>query len=147
MILSRDVVRPGSNVTLDFPLLLDRVSPPLAGLVIRSGGSLVFSSAAPLASLTAGFVYIGEGGALVIGSEECPFSGRAELVLTGRPGELELPDIGGKVLVVARGGRLEVHGEEKVAWTRLEGSVAPAEGHREIRLQGDVTSWRPGWWR
>ena len=88
-----------SPIVLNFPLLLDRPSPRLPGIKIVAGGRLVFSPHAADASLTtdfiqvavfvvvvplSSFVQIEDGGSLEIGSSECPFEGRAEILLTGR---------------------------------------------------------------
>ena len=87
-----------SPIVLNFPLLLDRPSPRLPGIKIVAGGRLVFSPHAADASLTtdfiqvavfvvvvplSSFVQIEDGGSLEIGSSECPFEGRAEILLTG----------------------------------------------------------------
>ena len=47
-----------------------------------------------------------------IGSEECPFVGNAEIVLTGKKGSYETPNAE-KFVAVERGGRLEIHGEKR----------------------------------
>ena len=90
-----------SPIVLNFPLLLDRSSPRLPGIRIVAGGRLVFSPHAADASLTTDFIQVAvfivvvplssfdlvqieDGGSLEIGSSECPFEGRAEILLTGR---------------------------------------------------------------
>ena len=132
-----------AEVVLDFPMLLDVATPRLAGLRIVSGGRLVFSPLIAAAALTTDFVRIEEGGSLEIGSEDCPFTGRAEVLLTGKRGAYSSED-GEKYIAVHRGGRLEVHGEQRKAWTRLAASLARGREDREILLQGDVSSWGPG---
>ena len=97
-------------VVLDFPLLLDRATPRLPGIRIVAGGRLVFSPLAPLASLTTDYVQIEAGGSLEIGSQDCPFLGQAQILLTGKRGSYST-DNGEKFISVEKGGRLEVHGE------------------------------------
>ena len=64
--------RVSSNLILDFLFLLDSESPPLSGLKIVSGGSLVFNSEGEIAKLVTNFVTIEAGGSLLIGDENCP---------------------------------------------------------------------------
>ena len=52
-------------------------------VVIGDGGRIVFDPTVPLAKLTSGKIIINDGGYLDIGSSDCPFSGRAEILLTG----------------------------------------------------------------
>ena len=95
------------NITLDFPLLLDLATPRLSGVHIVSGGRLVFSPQAVLAKLTTDYVKITKGGSLEIGSEDCPFAGNAEIVLTGKRGSYTSVD-GEKYISVHDGGVLVV---------------------------------------
>ena len=62
---------------------MDTETERLNRLVIGNGGRLVFDPAAPLAKLTSGRITIDDGGYLDIGSEDCPFTGNAEILLTG----------------------------------------------------------------
>ncbi|XP_037073348.1 cell surface hyaluronidase-like [Pollicipes pollicipes] len=66
-------------------------------------------------------------GELWVGSEDCPFAGQAELELLGRKGDSDGVEAGGsrhvKALVVADGGRLEVHGAPRRAWSRLTATL------------------------
>ena len=110
---------------------------------IVAGGRLVFSPLVPEATLTTDFVQIEDGGSLEIGSEECPFSGSAEIVLTGREGSYT-SDNGEKFIAVEKGGRLEIHGREKRSWTRLGATVVQGMESQTIQLQDDVTSWMRG---
>jgi hypothetical protein len=80
------------NVTLGFPILLDLETPRLVGLTIVSGGRLIFSPTASLAKLVTDYVRIESGGSLEIGSEDCPFEGQAEIILTGRRGSYQSVD-------------------------------------------------------
>ena len=53
-------------------------------IVIRDGGRLVFdSSPSVVARLTSNRITIENEGYLVIGSADCPFTGNAEILLTG----------------------------------------------------------------
>ena len=93
-------------------MLLDRATPRLPGIKIVAGGRLVFSPHALDVSLTTDFIQVSvfivllffcnsssfdviqieDGGSLEIGSSDCPFEGRAEILLTGKNiGDLFFP--------------------------------------------------------
>ena len=131
------------NVTLDFPLLLDIVTPRLSGVHIVSGGRLVFSPHVAQAKLTTDYVKINRGGSLEIGSEDCPFVGNAEILLTGKRGSYSSVD-GEKYISVHDGGVLEIHGQPKHSWTVLSRTVMPGPGPHTITLEDDVSSWDDG---
>jgi len=132
-----------SPIILDFPLLLDRATPRLPGIKIVAGGRLVFSPSAHDVSLTADFIQIEDGGSLEIGSSDCPFEGRAEILLTGKRGSYNT-DNGEKFIAVEAGGRLEIHGQQRRSWTQLAATVRKGRGPRRIEVLGDVSSWRRG---
>ena len=133
----------GENITLYFPLILDQETPRLSGLHIVAGGRLVFSPHGALAKLVTDYVVIDDGGSLEIGSENCPFVGQAEILLTGKKGSYDSID-GEKFISVHSGGRLEIHGEPKKAWTKLNKTIIRGEGLRSIHLVDDVSSWKKG---
>ena len=131
------------NISLDFPLLLDLETPRLAGVTIVAEGRLVFSPTAALAKLVTDFVRIEEGGSLEIGSQDCPFQGRAEIVLTGKRGSYQTED-GEKFISVHAGGSLEIHGQPKVSWTRLASTVSAGGSVHTLQVVDDVSSWSSG---
>ena len=77
--------------------------------------------------LLVSLVQIEDGGSLEIGSSDCPFEGRAEILLTGEiktcllfstscfPGKRGSynTDNGEKFIAVEAGGRLEIHGQQR----------------------------------
>ena len=77
--------------------------------------------------LLTSLVQIEDGGSLEIGSSDCPFEGRAEILLTGEiktcllfstscfPGKRGSynTDNGEKFIAVEAGGRLEIHGQQR----------------------------------
>ena len=92
-------------------------------------------SSAPL-TLSADLVEL-TGGELWIGSEECPYAGEAEVLLTGRRDESEgAPGVQKAVLV--REGVLEVHGMPKMSWTSLAATVLKTS--REEMTAGAIHS-------
>ena len=118
----------GEVLTLDFPLLLDTTTARLGGMYIVGSGRLVFDPNAELAKLVTKFALMEDGGSLEIGSEECPFEGDAEILLTGiRTDADDIGDWGQKFLGVGVEGSLEVHGAPKLSWTRLEQTLTKSE--------------------
>lgn len=72
-------------MTIDREILLDTATPRLGSVSIVSGGRLVFSPDEKDATvkLTANHVRIQDGGKMEIGSDDCRFKGKAEVLLTG----------------------------------------------------------------
>merc|ERR1719153_2165127 len=125
-------------------ILLDTETARLESLIIRDGGSLVFSPNVEMVKLTAGVVRIQENGSLLIGGPECRFPGQAEILLTGKKG----PDtsIGQfiKGIYLEEGGTLDIHGEEKLSWTHLTSTLHPQSGTFEIELEQNPVGWGVG---
>ena len=112
----------GEAVVISESVLLDAVTPDLLSVTVAAGGRLVFDPDVELAKLSAEWVLVA--GELHVGAEDCPFGGQAELELLGLKNESVGVDVGGaaqvKALVVTEGGRLEIHGQPRQAWTRLQ---------------------------
>ena len=94
-------------------------------------------------SITSDFVAVE--GVLEIGTEDDPFDGTAEIVLTGTDGT-ETPysgRIGNKALGVIGEGRLDLHGasREQTAWTQIEGDLAPGDSSLATT---EFVTWQPG---
>ena len=53
------------------------------------------------------------------------------LFLTGIRGDYEL-DVGPKVILVASGGTLELHGQEKLSWTKLNKTVTKVDNSEAL---------------
>ena len=109
-------------------------------ITIASGGRLVFDPAIDPATsplqLTANMIEL-TGGELWIGSEDCPYTGDAEVLLTGKRDESEgAPSVQKAVLV--REGVLEIHGKPKVSWTSLAATVPKTS--REEMTDGSIYS-------
>jgi hypothetical protein len=129
----------GSDVTIPAgrTVLLDVSPPPLGDLFID--GALVFEDRD--LSLTASAILVR--GALEVGTATNPYTANATITLTGTDKALDVGlDMGTKVLGVAPGATLDLHGKpEPVTWTRL-GATA-AVGATSITLAEPV-SWEPG---
>lgn len=52
--------------------------------------------------------------------------------------------IGDKFILVKAGGKIEVHGSRKLAWTKLTKTVAKGERSPVLDLLDDVSSWNVG---
>jgi len=127
----------GADVVIpaDKNVLLDMDTPALGSLTIN--GSLTFSPSRDLA-LTSRYIVVQ--GTLQIGTESAKRTRTATITLTGDGGG-DIQGFGDKMIGVLAGGRLELHGESRLAWTRLA-STAPA-GATEITLL-QAPSWRAG---
>merc|ERR1711970_929094 len=134
----------GDTVTVTTPILLDTQTPRIKLLDIRDGGMVVFSPQHET-KLTVGIVRLINNGSLLIGSPECRFEGRADIVLTGEEG----PDVTmgelTKGVYVKHGGHLDIHGEDKLSWTKLVETLEPdGSGEYVIKLADIPVGWRPG---
>lgn len=130
----------GQDVTIPagVRVILDESPPPLGGVTVL--GELEF--ARKDLSLTVRYLMVHGPGALRIGSEEAPFTHRAVITLSGPPSDEDVMlGMGTKFLGAMMGGRLEIIGENRVAWTKLA-QTAPA-GTTQIRLVEPV-DWRVG---
>lgn len=134
---SRTLPAAGSTVTIPRgrTVRLDVSPPPLGGLVIE--GTLEFARAE--LELTADWIRVA--GALRIGSPDAPFSQKARITLTGPDGPEAITGMGNRVIGVLPEARLELHGEVRTAWTRLD-ATAP-RGATQLTLAEPV-DWRPG---
>ncbi|XP_066283940.1 inactive cell surface hyaluronidase CEMIP2-like [Branchiostoma lanceolatum] len=93
-------------------------------LEIRDGGRVVFADLGSTSDaeivLRARDVTVGEGGEFHIGSETCPYQGKATVSLYGRSDDNVNST---KQFLVTSGGTMEIHGQRKVAWTQLTQTV------------------------
>ncbi|KAF0314127.1 Cell surface hyaluronidase [Amphibalanus amphitrite] len=120
----------GGDITIDRPILLDVSSAPMGTITITAGGRLVFDATSPTTlTLSANMVEL-TGGEFWIGSEDCPYTGDAEVLLTGTRDESE-GAAGVQKAVLVREGVLEVHGQPKLSWTSLTATV-PKTSRQDI---------------
>lgn len=125
------VIPAGSRV------ILDEDPPPLTGITVL--GELEF--ARKNLNISTSYLMVHGPGKLSIGSEAEPFTHRAVITLTGSNPEENIMDMGAKFLGAMMGGKLEIIGENRVAWTKLA-ATAPA-GSTQIVLSSPV-DWRVG---
>lgn len=136
--------RENESILVTKPILLDTQTPRLKMLDIRDGGMIVFSPEHQV-KLTAKFVRLIHNGSLLIGSPDCRYPGQAEIMLTG---DLE-PDVSmgelTKGLYVKEGGNLDIHGEHKLAWTKLGETLVPnGFGKYVLKLVDEPLGWKAG---
>ncbi|XP_046332535.1 cell surface hyaluronidase-like [Haliotis rufescens] len=105
--------------------LLLNVSPPcLSSITIEAGAALVWGD---VDNLNVCVSYILIRGRLQIGSEDCRFTRKTHIRLTGESNStLSVSGFGRKFIGVAAGGTIEVHGEEKPSWTKLIQTAKPS---------------------
>ncbi len=134
---SGQVPRQGEVVTIpaDLDVVLDMSPPALKGLTIN--GILRFDRKD--LQLSADWIMVH--GKLEIGTPNQPFRNRAILTLTGNNPSENIMGMGSKVIGVMMGGVLDVHGEPRNGWTKLNGSVSA--GSNRITVL-DPTGWRVG---
>ncbi|MBZ9712314.1 G8 domain-containing protein [Deinococcus multiflagellatus] len=128
----------GANVTLPAGkrVILDVSPPALTGLTIPAGSALEFAAK----NLTLQSEWIMVHGELRIGREEAPFAHHAEIRLTNTvPGE-DVMGMGDRVLGVMDG-TLELHGQPRLAWTRL--SATARAGSSTLTLER-APDWKGG---
>lgn len=116
-------------------VLLDVSPPALASLTIE--GALVFADTD--LALTAGWIMVH--GQLQVGTAGAPYRKRAVITLTGSPDGASVNGMGNKVLGVMPGGTIDLHGEPRVGWARLNGSVSA--GAMQLQLD-QAPAWRAG---
>jgi cell migration-inducing and hyaluronan-binding protein len=116
-------------------ILLDVSPPELRSLVVRGALVLPLADTTPRA-IVAGHIEVR--GLLAAGSGERPYAGRLTITLTGRSDAAGLLH---KAISVFPGGALELHGPERVSWTRLAATAGP--GATQLSLARAV-DWRPG---
>ena len=134
----------GDVVVVEQAILLDTETARLDTISIRDGGSLVFSPDVELAKLTSGLVKIENNGSLLIGVPDCRFLGRAEVLLLGEVGPDTTFGHYVKGVYVEEGGTLEMHGEEKLPWTKLTSTLLPHSGVFDIQLAEEPLGWKMG---
>ncbi|XP_067654447.1 inactive cell surface hyaluronidase CEMIP2-like [Haliotis asinina] len=105
--------------------VLLNVSPPcLSSITIEAGAALVWGD---VDNLTACVSYILIRGRLQIGSEDCRFTRKTHIRLTGESNStLSVSGFGRKFIGVDAGGTIEIHGEEKPSWTKLIQTAEPS---------------------
>ena len=112
----------------------------LGAIVIKDGGQLVFSPNHDV-SLTADSIYIQNEGRMDIGSEDCPYTRKALITLTGiRSGEGDDSQPGeNKFIAVGSGGSLEIHGEQdRLPFTQLAGTFEPHKMDYDSVVEGQA---------
>jgi cell migration-inducing and hyaluronan-binding protein len=124
------IIARGKDVVLD-------VSPPaLGGLSID--GRLTFSNAADVELTTEWIMLHGE---LAIGSEASPHTRKATITFTNNTkGEDVMAGMGDRGIMIS-GGTLNLHGDQKNAWTKL--AQTAAAGSTSIQVL-DASGWREG---
>lgn len=120
-----EVPKAGETITVPAgkTIVLDTSPPPLAGLDVD--GALVFEDR----DVTLRSDYVMVHGKLQIGTEAAPFENRARVILTGSDKEQNVMNMGAKVLGIM-GDTLDVHGEERPGWTKLDATAT--EGARGL---------------
>ncbi|XP_041366847.1 cell surface hyaluronidase-like [Gigantopelta aegis] len=116
----------GESVTIKTGLKvrLNVSPPPLGSITIEKGAALIWGD---VADLTLKVSYLLIRGRFEIGSETCRFTKKARITLTGLSNStLEVPGFGRKFIGVTENGTVELHGGNKLSWTKLIQTVPAA---------------------
>lgn len=131
---------PADNAVVNIPagkrIVLDK-NVALKNLTIN--GVLEFADSD--VQLNTDWIMIENGGELRVGSELKPYTKKATITLTATDQSENIMGMGTKCLCVMMGGKLELHGEQRVSWTKLGSSAA--KGADSITLSEDI-DWRKG---
>ncbi|XP_046367425.2 cell surface hyaluronidase-like [Haliotis rufescens] len=140
-----------AKVVISDHILLDESPPELHSITIESRGRLVWS---PDGDYNVTTKYILIKGQMDIGSEDCKFPARAHITLTGVRGTYKVTIgehlFGEKFIGVAPGGTLELHGQEKLPWTKLTNTLPKLDVNHGLMYDHltskhkDDGSWKDG---
>ena len=127
----------GEKVTIPAgkTVLLDQSTPPLGGLDVK--GDLVIED--DYHTLTSDWIVVQ--GKLQVGTENQPIRTAAKITLTGINPDPSYASMGARVLGVM-GGTLDVHGEDRAGWTRLNATAQ--KGSTTLTLENASTGWHQG---
>lgn len=115
-------------------VLLDVSPPPLDSLTIN--GTLIFAEQD--LSLSAGWIMVH--GRLEIGTADTPFTHRATITLTGAA-SADIMGMGSRFLGAMGGGTIDLYGETRTSWTRLN---ATAHQNGAQLTLAEASDWRVG---
>ncbi|XP_069121969.1 cell surface hyaluronidase-like [Argopecten irradians] len=132
------------EVKIHTPILLDITPPDLKSITISHGGRLVWKPTGNV-NLTVGFLLIE--GRMDIGSDDCKYGGKTIITITGKRGQYDVIGFGEKFIGVDSGGILELHGREKLSWTKLNQTVPKlTQGHGYVYSHKESDLWKKEDW-
>ncbi|KAL5012311.1 hypothetical protein ScPMuIL_010862 [Solemya velum] len=110
----------GDSVVIKSKIVLSESPAELTSITIEPSGQLVIAPGT--INITTGNIHIK--GRLDIGSDVCRYKGKLNIKLKGKRSAVESnTEFGQKYIGVDEGGTLEMHGEDKLSWTKLSKSV------------------------
>ncbi len=120
-------------------VVLDESTPSLGGVVVEGELRLAEMNV----ELISEYVMVHSGGLFVAGTKDDPIDAgnRVTITLTGSDPSRDVMGMGTKFLGTMEGGRMELHGADKMPWTRLAGTAA--KGSYRLRVD-DASGWRVG---
>ena len=115
----------GSSFDITQKILLDTQTESLGTVRLINGGMIVFSPDHQV-KLIADNVLIMNNGSLIIGTPDCIYSSDTEIELTGEEGGMDTSfGYYTKGIYVDVGGNLDIHGQDKLSWTKLTETLTP----------------------
>ena len=87
-------------------------------------------------------------GSLIVGNPECIYTPNTEIVLTGDGREQPDTTFGyyTKGIYVGEGGNLDLHGQDKLSWTKLRETLIPGDDgvyEYKIKIVDEPFGWQP----
>ncbi|XP_013396738.1 cell surface hyaluronidase [Lingula anatina] len=128
-------------------ILLDTSPPPLKAIKIRRDGRLIWGINTEGTDLHVStyYILIANNGSLIIGSEECKYPADKKAIITLRGKRDDIPDVTdfGQKFIGVDNGNLEIHGADKISWTKLTQSVVkPSTADDGLLFSHDLgSSW------
>ncbi|ESO97675.1 hypothetical protein LOTGIDRAFT_228278 [Lottia gigantea] len=103
-------------------VLLDISPPALKSITVETGGVLVWGNVDGIKLVVDHILVKGE---FHIGAEQCRFTNKAHILLTGFPNTTNtVSGFGSKFIGVPEGGTLEIHGADKLPFTKLMQTIS-----------------------
>ncbi|XP_053383836.1 cell surface hyaluronidase-like [Mercenaria mercenaria] len=118
------IIQKSTQVVIKEGVLLDVASLDVYSIEIKDEGRLVFNQGHDINIKTRG-IFVKNYGQLVIGSDTCRHTDNVHIQLEGTRtiDRKSLGPEGEKFIAVTDNGSLQIHGEDRVAWTKLSGTV------------------------
>ena len=100
--------------------------PLYTGTIRLINGGMIIFSPNHQTKLTAADVLIMNNGSLIVGTPDCIFSSDTEIELTGLEDVMDTTfGYYTKGIYVHPGGNLDIHGQDKLSWTKLTQTLTP----------------------
>jgi hypothetical protein len=139
---------PSTDLVVDNEQLLLSVSYlRVRSITIQNGGRLVVSDKIGDIVIEIKYMLITSNGEFHVGSEECRYESRLDIMLYGRSDDTDFSEFvpfGRKFIAVTPSGSISIHGASKLSWTELETTLQAGTSNVILDLADDAVGWVPG---